>query len=406
MKSLRLIFLLVPIISFAQKTITPEIGFTPDISGTAKQRFELKKKKYAELNARIEKGETYDGFTEPERRLFDEFDGPDGGADPWSVGSAGCSWYCGVNEMKITASSVLSPQGKNTYTPANAHDFTLNTAWVEGAKGPGIGQYIEYTFYKGNPPVTTVILFNGYVKSEKAWMENARIKKIKLYVNGKPYAFLALKDVKSEQSFKIGELQNKTGPLTLRFEIAEVYKGTKYEDTVLSELYFDGTGVHCFAAGTMITMADFSQKPIEQISPGDQILSYNSNQNSIESTVVEEVTDAMHHNLYKYNFGTMSIQGTDDHPFFGSKKTWVSLNPDGALNYVAEVGMLKTGDQIFSIDKLGNQQLAALSSASKLEGCFKTYTILRLSKNGNFFANGLLVSAEDVRTGLQSISLE
>jgi hypothetical protein len=225
-------------------------------------------------------------------------------------------------------------------------------------------------------------------------------------VNGKPYAFLALKDVKSEQSFKIGELQNKTGPLTLRFEIAEVYKGTKYEDTVLSELYFDGTGVHCFAAGTMITMADFSQKPIEQISPGDQILSYNSNQNSIESTVVEEVTDAMHHNLYKYNFGTMSIQGTDDHPFFGSKKTWVSLNPDGALNYVAEVGMLKTGDQIFSIDKLGNQQLAALSSASKLEGCFKTYTILRLSKNGNFFANGLLVSAEDVRTGLQSISLE
>ena len=30
----------------------------------------------------------------------------------------------------------------------------------------------------------------------------------------------------------------------LRFEIMEVYPGTKYEDTVISELYFDGIDVH------------------------------------------------------------------------------------------------------------------------------------------------------------------
>ena len=30
----------------------------------------------------------------------------------------------------------------------------------------------------------------------------------------------------------------------LRFEILEVYEGEKYEDTVISELYFDGIDVH------------------------------------------------------------------------------------------------------------------------------------------------------------------
>lgn len=31
---------------------------------------------------------------------------------------------------------------------------------------------------------------------------------------------------------------------TVKFEIVEVYKGTKYNDTVISEIFFDGTDVH------------------------------------------------------------------------------------------------------------------------------------------------------------------
>lgn len=36
----------------------------------------------------------------------------------------------------------------------------------------------------------------------------------------------------------------RTIPWTLKFEIAEVYKGTKYDDVVITEIYFDGIDVH------------------------------------------------------------------------------------------------------------------------------------------------------------------
>ena len=45
----------------------------------------------------------------------------------------------------------------------------------------------------------------------------------------------------------------------------DVYKGEKYEETAITEIYFDGIDVHCFAIGTQITMADYTTKSIEQI---------------------------------------------------------------------------------------------------------------------------------------------
>ncbi|MFZ6014663.1 MAG: NADase-type glycan-binding domain-containing protein [Bacteroidota bacterium] len=395
MNKIILVFLLSATIgSFAQKSIRPKIGFTPDISGTAKQRFEFKKQKYAELVARIEKGEKYDQFTEPERRLMDEFDSEQ--ADPWTVGSPGCSWYCGVMDVNITASSTLPPQGKNTYVANNAHDFTLNAAWVEGAKGPGIGEYIQYTFDPQNPPITTVIIFNGYVKSDKAWAENGRIKKLKMSVNGKPHAFLELQDVKSEQSFNVGSLQNLKGKLTLKFEILEVYKGTKYEDTVLSELYFDGTGVHCFAAGTMITMADGSLKPIEEVERGDEVLSFNFEARKTESSRVEETVQSMHHNLVRYEFEKGSITATDDHPFYSPAKGWVSLSPHQSLQYLSTVSAMAIDESILSTHHTTSLQSQVLKNYQKLSVCERAYTITRLSRHNCFFANGMLVAVENL----------
>ena len=48
----------------------------------------------------------------------------------------------------------------------------------------------------------------------------------------------------------------------MKFEIVEVYKGEKYDDTALSEIYFDGMDVHCFLAGTKILMSDNPRKYI------------------------------------------------------------------------------------------------------------------------------------------------
>ncbi|GAA4275965.1 NADase-type glycan-binding domain-containing protein [Aquimarina mytili] len=172
----------------------------------------------------------------------------------WDVIGGGCSWYCGAGGYQVTTSSRLSSQGNISYEPKNLKDFSFKTAWVEGVSGYGIGEYIKFTFNPEHPRLTKIILVNGYVKSKKAWEDNSRAKKIKMYVNHIPYAIVNLKDVYAEQYFEVDpighsdrknseELKQKD-KFTIKFEILDVYKGNKYDDTAITEIYFDGIDVH------------------------------------------------------------------------------------------------------------------------------------------------------------------
>jgi len=173
---------------------------------------------------------------------------PEGYSSIWLTEEEGdCSWYCGGGPYKITASSYLVSSGKVNYKPENIHDFGYKAAWAEGVKGYGIGEFADCHFHSSTPRITQVKVANGYVKSEKAWFENSRVKSLKLYVDGKLYAILQLKDTKALQLFDVPPLlgKKKDGKdWVLRFEIADVYKGDKYDDTVISEIYFDGIDVH------------------------------------------------------------------------------------------------------------------------------------------------------------------
>ena len=172
----------------------------------------------------------------------------------WGILGIGCSWYCGGGQYSVTASSELNPNGSINYSHKNAHDLSYKTAWVEGVKGYGIGEYLTYHVQPTNPRITEIIIVNGYVKSDKAWRENSRVKKLKLYIDNKPYAVLNLKDIKSNQHFKVEPLgtskrdnseEMKKLPIwEMKFEIIEVYNGDKYDDTAISEIYFDGIDVH------------------------------------------------------------------------------------------------------------------------------------------------------------------
>ena len=161
--------------------------------------------------------------------------------------SGKCSWYCGGVIDTVEASSCLPPQGKFDYLPGNAHDFDHTSAWVEGANGQGVGEYLVYRFPGGCPRITTVKILNGYVKNQKSWCENSRVKRLKMYYNDEPYAILLLADTRNLQCFDVGVLgpHDPDAPQwSLKFEILEVYPGTKFKDTAISELYFDGIDVH------------------------------------------------------------------------------------------------------------------------------------------------------------------
>ena len=158
-----------------------------------------------------------------------------------------CSWYCGGDLKSITSSSELKPVGKLDYKASNAADFNHMTAWVEGAEGTGKGEFIEYTFTGSSPRITTVKILNGYCKNQQTWEQNGRVKSLKMYNNDIPVLTLELEDSRTLQCFNIGTFgeHNPNAPdWKLRFEILDVYPGSKFEDTAISELYFDGIDVH------------------------------------------------------------------------------------------------------------------------------------------------------------------
>lgn len=165
--------------------------------------------------------------------------------DYFDLIGGGCSWYCGDGgPIKITASSRLANQGSNNYSEENLHDLEANTSWVEGVQGYGIGEWVEYTFSAKNPRITEIKIVNGYNKSQSAWKNNSRVKKLKLYIKGKPIAILNLEDTRCVQMFEIAPVTDKEKEWTMKFEIVEVYKGDKWDDTAISEIYFSGLDVH------------------------------------------------------------------------------------------------------------------------------------------------------------------
>jgi hypothetical protein len=135
------------------------------------------------------------------------------------------------------------------YAAENAHDFSIVTAWVEGVAGNGEGEYLKYAFPGICPRITAVLIHNGYVKNKDVWRDNGRVKKLLMYYNDKPYAVLNLKNTMDLQRFEVGILGNEdrceASPVwSIKFEILEVYPGDKYDDTVITEIYFDGIDVH------------------------------------------------------------------------------------------------------------------------------------------------------------------
>jgi hypothetical protein len=242
MKNLTLILILslISILSYGQnelKTFEPSNYYTPDLSIETKNEID----RQTELLSKEDLTDTEKVELDTLVRKYGEVV-----ESVWDVVDGGCSWYCGGGNYKVSASSELTTQDHNNYKAKSANDLSYLTAWVEGKEDSGIGEYIEYSFQNKSPRITSIIISNGYMKSDNTWENNNRVKSLKLHVNGEEFGILKLSDTKTDQTFKIGTLgHNEDGSdLVLRFEILEIYKGDKYNDTAITEIYFDGIDVH------------------------------------------------------------------------------------------------------------------------------------------------------------------
>lgn len=300
--------------------------------------------------------------------------------------------YCSFSVGSIYGSSHLKSNSKNNYNPENAHDLSYKHVWVEGKPGYGIGEYLIYSDFNG--VFNEIIIANGYVKSKSLWENNSRVKKLKMYLNDKPYAMLILADIIGNQRYMFRELEG-TQVKSLKFEIVDVYKGLKHDDVVISEIFFGGPhNAHCFTKGTKITLADLTSKNIEQLNIGDEVAFLDHKTNIIRSACVEKMEKVSHSRLVTYNFKSgLSITTTQDHPFKIKDKGWASLNPYKSMQYKGfeSIKRISINDHFLSIE--GTEELISIIYLDDEE---VTYTISKLSKGDNFFANDLVVGVEEL----------
>jgi len=137
--------------------------------------------------------------------------------------------------LKITASSSsnrLAVQ-TNTYYPSNAIDGKKSTAWIEGADGDGIGEWIRFDFDR-EITLHRILWQPGYFKSPMIWSENNRLASVTAQFSDGTSREIDFSDQMESQKTDIGAVRTKW----VRFVIKSVYNGTD-PDTALSEVAFE-----------------------------------------------------------------------------------------------------------------------------------------------------------------------
>ena len=151
------------------------------------------------------------------------------------------------------------PEKFSKYPSTNLFDGNLKTCWIVGSVKKK-EKNILYIKVPKNIPNDKLILniFSGYGKSKKLYYDNARPKHIQLsilsghniqghntevanqYIIDKNYTTkeLQLSDTFGVQSFPL-KINKKSGLLILKIEITDVYKGKKYNDICISEIFFN-----------------------------------------------------------------------------------------------------------------------------------------------------------------------
>lgn len=132
----------------------------------------------------------------------------------------------------VKASSYLK-EGNIKFLSSNLENYDLIKPWVEGEKGDGIGSKIYFEL----DAINNIVIANGYFDPQKLYLYeyNNRVKKIKIKSMDENSKFEIIFDLEDSYNLQMIKLPKKTTKIEIT--ILEVYKGTKYSDTVISGLF-------------------------------------------------------------------------------------------------------------------------------------------------------------------------
>ncbi len=171
----------------------------------------------------------------------------------------------------VEASSTLEPAG-GRYVASNMMDGDPSTAWCEGNKGSGVSESFTAQLVESSDGTPNychpegIVIVPGYAKSEKVYLDNGRINKVRVEDCQDPSSYVEL-DLKPDEHFnrsarfvntyystfiprdgiiaRGGQWVEKdtmhesyVAPSCLRFIIKETTPGRRYDDTCISEIAF------------------------------------------------------------------------------------------------------------------------------------------------------------------------
>ncbi len=145
--------------------------------------------------------------------------------------------------LSATASSTLRPQAGNRYDPPLALDGKLETAWCEGARGDGVGEWIEVRAQHlpdWRSPLCWVLIVPGYAKSQAVYERNGRITRLRISSCAHPEASFEAEIESYHFNLPYPRVKIPAGALKgeadcFRLTILAVAKG-RVPDTCISEI--------------------------------------------------------------------------------------------------------------------------------------------------------------------------
>ncbi len=135
--------------------------------------------------------------------------------------------------VNASASSTRAAYKGIAYGAANTLDANAATAWIEGAAGPGTGEWIRFDFSR-EVALRRITISPGYFKDARIFARNNRLASATLTFSDGTSRDVTFPDRMEKQTIDLGPVKT----LWVRVTIKDIYRGAD-PDTAISDVTFD-----------------------------------------------------------------------------------------------------------------------------------------------------------------------
>jgi len=150
----------------------------------------------------------------------------------------GCSLACA-----FPWETSATPPGKAPQPVYKLNDSDASTAWIDPSLS--VGTKLTFRFpsipkvMDGNTPFYGFDIASGYATSDALFSAYSRVKRAKLFYNGKPLYYVNFANTKRWQHINFDDIMARQND-TFTIEILEVYPGAKFPNVAITQLVLQG----------------------------------------------------------------------------------------------------------------------------------------------------------------------